>query len=149
LKFQEKCNGSNNCGEHSFAQNALKDLLKKEKLLEFFPIIKYIEKQNETNIVFDFLIEVLIFLRRLHIDAYKQDTQKMFKLIEIIAEISILEQNSKILLQECKIDCDIVKEIRNEILNIIKNEFKKNKSDYSMDGIRVKLHNLFKTPVLD
>ena len=138
-----------NCGEHSFTNNALKDLFKAEKsLLKYFPIIKYTNKQDETNIVFAFLIEIFIFLRRLLTDAYKSDSQKMFKLIEIIAEISILEQNADAALKELEIEnYDIVKDLREDILRLIKNEFDKKKDNYSVDDIRNKLHDLFEKKI--
>jgi hypothetical protein len=138
-----------NCGEHSFTQNSLKEFIKNEKLFKFFPIINYTEKQNNMNVIFAFLIEIFIFFRKLFTGKYKEDTQKMFKLIEIIFEISILEQNSKIILKTFNIDFDILKELKNEILNEIKKEFQKNQNNYSIDQIKEKLYILFKNKILE
>ena len=141
-----------NCGEHAFTQNALKDLFKQEKeLLKHFTIIKYTNKQEETNCIYAFLIGIAILFRRMFTNTYKHDSQKMFKLIDIIAEISVLEQNANAVFKELEIkDCDIVKDLKTEILNEIKKEFGKKfekKNYYSNENIKNTIHSMFKDKI--
>jgi hypothetical protein len=144
-----------NCGEHSFTNNSLKDLLKMNKeLLTCFPLIKYTDMQDGKNFIVKFFIRIIICMRKFFLNEsfeYKENTHRMFKLIKVIAQISIFEQNANFILKSLSIkNIDILKyfpDLKKSILLEVTNEFKNHKNDRCTQRIEGKLYQLFENKV--